>query len=90
MYKTHHSRSTLEVEMLKNVHAVLARSTFGSEHVKNTRGSDHLLTIRLPFAVEKVHAVVAQIWKSNVSKTEGFKPIYFEVSDVVVSTDRWI
>ena len=38
----------------------LARSTFGSEHVKNTRVSDHLLTIRLPFAVEKVHAVVAQ------------------------------
>ena len=72
MYKTHHSRTKLEVEMSKKctplwreahfqvkmyktpqhrttfgscdvekVHAVVARSTFRSQNVQNTRGSDH-------------------------------------------------
>ena len=31
---------------LEKVHAVVARSTFGSKHVKNTRGSDHFWRLR--------------------------------------------
>ena len=36
----------LEVEMSKKCHAVVARSTFRSQHVKNTRGSDHFWKFR--------------------------------------------
>ena len=39
----------LEVEMLKKVHAVVARSTFRSQNVKNTRGSDHFWRFRCRF-----------------------------------------
>ena len=40
----------LEVEMSKKVHAVVARSTFRSQNVKNTRGSDHFWRFRCRFA----------------------------------------
>ena len=40
----------LEVEMLQKVHAVVARSTFRSQNVKNTRGSDHFWRFRWCFA----------------------------------------
>ena len=39
MYKTHYSRTTFGSSDLEKVHAVVARSTFGSQNVKNTRGS---------------------------------------------------
>ena len=55
------------------MHAVVARSTFGSENVKNTRGSDHFLTMRLPFDVEKVHALWGEA--HFVSKTADCKRI---------------
>ena len=32
---------------VEKVHAAVARSTFGSEYIKNTSCSDHLLTIRV-------------------------------------------
>ena len=41
MYKTHHSRTTFGSWDVGKVHAVVARSTFGSQNVKSTRGSDH-------------------------------------------------
>ena len=41
MYKTHHFRTTFGSWDVKKVHAVVARSTFRSQNVKNTRGSDH-------------------------------------------------
>ena len=44
----------------ENLHSAVARSTFGSQNVQNTTCSDHFLTIRLPFYVEKVHAAVAR------------------------------
>ena len=46
MYKAHHGRSTFGSCDVEKVHAVVARSIFGSEHVQNTRGSDHFLKIR--------------------------------------------
>ena len=41
MLKTLGVRTTFGGSDVENVHAVVARSTFQSQHVKNTRGSDH-------------------------------------------------
>ena len=41
MYKTPQRRTTFESCDAEKVHAVVARSTFPSQNVKNTRGSDH-------------------------------------------------
>ena len=41
MYKTPHVRATFGGSDVEKVHAVVARSTFPSQNVKNTRGSDH-------------------------------------------------
>ena len=38
MYKTHHVRTTFGGSDVEKVHAVVARSTFRSQNVKNTRG----------------------------------------------------
>jgi len=37
MYKKHHSRTTFGSSDLEKVHAVVARSTFGSQNVKSTQ-----------------------------------------------------
>ena len=50
MYKTHHSRTTFGSWDVEKVHAVVARSTFRSQNVKNTRGSDHFWRFRCCFA----------------------------------------
>ena len=41
MYKTPHVRATFGGSDVEKVHAVVARRTFRSQNVKNTRGSDH-------------------------------------------------
>ena len=46
MYKTHHSRTTFGSWDVEKVHAVVARSTFWSQNVQNTRGSDHFWRLR--------------------------------------------
>ena len=50
MYKTLHVRATFGGSDVEKVHAVVARSTFGSQNVKNTRGSDHFWRFRCRFA----------------------------------------
>ena len=50
MYKTHHVRSTFGGSDVEKVHAVVARSTFQSQNVKNTRGWDHFWRFRCRFA----------------------------------------
>ena len=50
MYKTHYARTTFGSSDVEKVHAVVARSTFPSQNVKNTRGSDHFWRFRCPFA----------------------------------------
>ena len=50
MYKTPHVRATFGGSDLEKVHAVVARSTFRSENVQNTRGSDHFWRFRCRFA----------------------------------------
>ena len=56
MYKTPQRRTTFGSWDVEKVHAVVARSTFRSQNVKNTRGSDHFWKLRC----WKVHAVVAR------------------------------
>ena len=46
MYKTHHGRTTFGSCDVEKVHAVVARSTFRSQNVQNTRGSDHFWKFR--------------------------------------------
>ena len=41
MYKAHHSRTTFGSWDVEKAHAVVARSTFPSQNVQNTPGSDH-------------------------------------------------
>ena len=50
MYKTHDARTTFGSWDVEKVHAVVARSTFRSENVQNTRGSDHFWRLRCRFA----------------------------------------
>ena len=50
MYKTHHARTTFGGSDVEKVHAVVARSTFRSQNVKNTKGSDHFWRFRCRFA----------------------------------------
>ena len=47
MYKTPHVRATFGGSDVEKVHAVVARSTFRSQNVKNTRGSDHFLDVQM-------------------------------------------
>ena len=48
------------------MHAVVARSTFGSQHVKNTRGSDHFWKFRCPKSTRRCGA--KHICKSKCTK----------------------
>ena len=50
MYKAHQLRTTFGGSDVEKVHAVVARSTFRSQNVKNTRGSDHFWRFRCRFA----------------------------------------
>ena len=50
MYKRPHVRATFGGSDVEKVHAVVARRTFRSKHVKNTRGSDHFWRFRCRFA----------------------------------------
>ena len=50
MYKTLHVRATFGGSDVEKVHAVVARSTFRSENVQTTRGSDHFWRFRCRFA----------------------------------------
>ena len=56
MYKTHQLRTTFGSWDVEKVHAVVARSTFPSQHVQNTTCSRHFWR----FGCWKVHAVVAR------------------------------
>ena len=50
MYKPPHVRATFGGSDVEKVHAVVARSTFRSQNVKNTMGSDHFWRFRCRFA----------------------------------------
>ena len=56
-------RTTFESSDLEKVHAVVARSAFGSQNVKNTRGSDHFWKFRSRKSARRCGP--KHIWKSK-------------------------
>ena len=73
MYKTPGVRTTFGSCDVEKVHAVVARSTFPSHNVKNTRGSDHFWKLRCRKSARRCGA--KHISKSKVLKTEGLGPL---------------
>ena len=56
MHKTHHCRTTFGSSDVEKAHAVVARSTFPSQNVQNTRGSDHFWKLRCRKSVRRCGA----------------------------------
>ena len=69
MYQTPHVRATFGGSDVEKVHAVVARSTFRSENVQNTRGSDHFWRFRCRFAASLHYTTLRYItphWHSTI------------------------
>ena len=64
--KTRRVRTTFGSWDVEKVHAVVARSTFGSQKWQNTRGSDDFWTLRCGKSARRCGA--KHIWKSKVAK----------------------
>ena len=62
MYKAHHCRITFGSCDFEKVHAVVARSTFRSQNVKSTRGSDHFWRFR---CLKSAHRGILHLVKSE-------------------------
>ena len=73
MYKTHHSRTTFGSWDVKKVHAVVARSTFPSQNVQNTPGSDHFWKLRCRKSARRCGA--KHISKSKCTKHLSSGPL---------------
>ena len=74
MYKTHQVRTTFGSWDVEKVHAVVARSTFRSQNVKNTRGSDHFWKLRCRKSARRCgakHISKAKCTKHQVRTTFG-------------------
>ena len=63
MLKTPGVRTTFGSSDLEKVHAVVALSTFGSQNVKDTRGSDHFSKFRSRKSARSCGA--KHVWKSK-------------------------
>ena len=73
LYKTHQVRTTSGTWDVEKVHAAVARSTFRSQNVKNTRGSDHFWRFRCRKSAR--HCGAKHISKSKCLKHQGFGPL---------------
>ena len=73
MYKTPQLWTTFGSWDVEKVHAVVARSTFRSQHVQNTRGSDHFWKLRCRKSARRCGA--KHMSKSIVLKTDGLGPL---------------
>ena len=70
----------------EKVHAVVARSTFRSQNVKNTRGSDHFFKLRCRKSARRCGA--KHISKSKCTKHTRFGPL-LEVAMSKKCTPLW-
>ena len=73
MYKTHHARTTFGSWDVEKVHAVVARSTFLSQNVQNTPGSDHFWKLKCLKIARRCGA--KHISKSKCTKHHMFGPL---------------
>ena len=67
-YKTPHVRATFGGSDVEKVHAVVARSTFRSQNVQNTRGSDHFWRFRCRFA---------SLWVTTLHYTLHYTTVHY-------------
>ena len=79
-------RTTFGSWDVKKVHAVVARSTFPSQNVQNTRGSDHFWKLRCRKSGRRCGA--KHISKSKCTKHQGFGPL-LEVAMSKKCTPLW-
>ena len=86
MCKTHQVRTTFGSCDVEKVHAVVARSTFPSQNVQDTRGSDHFWKSRCRKSARRCGA--KHILKSKVLKTSGLGPL-LEVEMSKKCTPLW-
>ena len=86
MYKTHHARTAFGSWDVEKVHAVVARSTFRSQNVKNTRGSDHFWKLRCWKSARRCGAKHISKWKCT--KHTSFGPL-LEVEMLKKCTPLW-
>ena len=86
MLKTPGVRTTFGSSDVEKAHAVVARSTFRSQNVKNTRGSDHFWKFRCRKSARRCGA--KHISKSKVLKTGGLGPL-LEVEMSKKCTPLW-
>ena len=87
MYKTHHARTTFGSCDVEKVHAIVARSAFRSQHVQNTRCSDHFWRFRCRFAWQAqgiVHLVKSEqnvrvfvAFSTTTTTTPHYTPIHY-------------
>ena len=73
MSKTPGVRTTFGGSDIEKVHAAVARSTFRSQNVQNTRGSDHFWRFR--YRKSACRCGAKHISKSKCSKHQGFGPL---------------
>ena len=73
MYKTHHCPTIFGSCNVEKVHAVVARSTFPSEHVQNTRGAGHFWHLRCRKSARRCGAKHISKWKCT--KHTSFGPL---------------
>ena len=86
MYKTHHGRTTFGGSDVEKVYAVVARSTFRSQNVQNTRGSDHFWRFRCRKSARRCGA--KHISKSKCTKHTMVGPL-LEVQMSKKCTPLW-
>ena len=86
MYKTHQVRTTFGSWDVEKVHAVVARSTFRSENVRNTPWSDHFWKLRCRESARRCGA--KHISKSKCTKHTRCGPL-LEVEMLKKCTPLW-
>ena len=86
MCKTHHGRTTFGSCDVEKAHAVVARSTFRSQDVQNTRGSDHFWKLRCRKSARRCGA--KHISKSKCTKHHMLGPL-LEVEMSKKCTPLW-
>ena len=86
MYKAHHCRTTFGSWDVEKVHAVVARSTFPSQNVQSTPGSDHFWKLRCRKSARRCGAKHTS--KSKCTKHRMFAPL-LEVQVSKKCTPLW-
>ena len=99
MYKTPQRRTTFGSWDVEKVHAVVARSTFRSQNVKNTRGSDHFWKLRCWKSARRCGAkhISKSRWTKHtilgplleVAMSKKCRPLWREAHFEVKSVKNW-